>query len=169
MVALVSDEDYERVNQYKWSFDPDSRGGYAVRKVFVERDGQRQQRKIMMHRFILGAPVGWDVDHGNHNGLDNRRGNIRLATRSQNCANRGAKPNSGSQYKGVHWHKRDKRWHASICVSGAKKFLGSFTDEESAALAYDAAALAAWGEFAHLNFPTVVSQHIPTLSQPQPE
>lgn len=147
--ALIDDEDYERVVLHKWCCD---RNGYVVRKIFVSRDGKKQPRKIMLHRFILNAPPGMDVDHINHDLLDNRRSNIRLATRSQNSANRPSKSGSSSRYKGVVWHERVNPWRAKIAVNGKQQHLGYFATEEEAAHAYDKAAYAAWGEFAHLNF-----------------
>lgn len=143
--AIVSDCDFPKVNRYKWSAD---RNGYAVRMV---QDGSRR-RKVLMHRFILDAPAGAEVDHANGDKLDNRRSNLRLATKSQNNANRG--PYTGT-YKGVSWHKRDRRWQSQIRINGSQRHLGTFADPVSAALAYDRAARAAWGEFAYLNFPNV--------------
>jgi len=140
--ALVDDEDFERVNAYKWTLD---NNGYAVRKV--------NRRKVMRHRFVLDAPAGFDVDHINHDILDNRRENVRIATRSQNSVNRGPKPGSTSIYKGVFWHRRDERWQAKLGVNGKSLDLGQFADEAQAAKAYDAAAHSAFGEFAYLNFP----------------
>ena len=144
-VALVSDEDYERVSAHKWSLD---RNGYAVRVT-----GARPRRKVMLHRFILDAPRGFDVDHINGDLLDTRRTNIRLATRAQNNANTGPRPGSTSRYKGVRLAEGGRVWLAEISVNSHKRTIGRFADETAAALAYDAAAAAAWGEFARLNFP----------------
>jgi hypothetical protein len=103
----------------------------------------------LLHRIILDAPKGTDVDHINGNGLDNRRCNLRLATRSQNHANRFKKPGTTSRFKGVRFERN--RWHAQIRVQYKKTYLGSFRDEIDAALAYNAAALEAFGEFARIN------------------
>lgn len=163
--ALVSDADFERVNQYKWSLDTN---GYAVRKIVVHRDGEKRQRKILLHRFILDAPNGLDVDHINHDELDCRRANLRLATRSQNNANSG--PVRGL-YKGVSFRQTQKRWHANIRINGQRLHLGSFADATDAARAYDRIAYLAWGEFAYLNFPADLPHNLsfshiyPTLSQ----
>lgn len=147
--ALVSDEDYERVAQFNWSYD---RNGYACRMVQVHREnGKRTRRKVMMHRFILNAPKGTEVDHANHDGLDNRRENIRTVTHAQNRHNARPRMNSSSQYKGVSYHKRDGNWRASIAVNGVKREIGTFRTEHAAAIAYNAAARAAWGEFAYQN------------------
>ena len=148
LFALVSDCDFERVNQYKWSCDGN---GYACRMETYYVDGKRRRRKVMLHRFILSAPPGIDVDHIHHNILDCRRSEMRLVTRYQNRANSLPKKNGTSRYKGVHFHKGDSKWHAEIRVMGKKLYLGSYDREEEAAIAYNAAALAAWGEYAYLN------------------
>ena len=102
-----------------------------------------------MHRVILNAPPGREVDHINRNGLDNRRSNLRLATHAQNEAN---KPPRG-EYKGAYWCKKSGRWRASIRVDGRLRHMGRFATREEAARVYDDAALEAFGEFAYLNFP----------------
>ena len=108
----------------------------------------------LMHHAIVGAPgPGMDWDHIDRNGLNNRRSNLRLATRSQNNAIRPGHKDGTSRYKGVHWQKNRGKWQASIRVDDRRTHLGTFTDEADAAKAYDAAAQEAWGEFAYLNFP----------------
>lgn len=151
LVALVDDCDYARVSQFKWSADGN---GYACRMVTIgHKDGKRIRRKIMLHRFILDAPPDKQVDHRNHDLLDNRRGNLRLATVAQNRAN--ARPVGGgtSSFRGVWCTARDEQWRAEIVIRGTRHHLGHFACEQQAAQAYDHAALAAWGEFAYLNFP----------------
>ena len=108
-----------------------------------------------MHRQILHPPGHLVVDHINHNGLDNRKANLRHATRVQNNRNRLIIKRKGasSKYKGVSWRKRKKRWHARIHVNGRYKFLGYFKEEINAAKAYDKAAKKYHKEFASLNFP----------------
>lgn len=149
--ALIDDDDYPLVSRFKWSYD---KNGYVVRKI--KRNGR--QKKILLHRFLRDAPAGFDVDHTNKHKLDNRRKNLRLATRSQNNANSGTRANSTSHYKGVSWNKRDKVWRAGICVNGDKRYLGSFRDEVEAAKAYDCAAREAWGDFAYQNFPAASNE-----------
>lgn len=144
-VALIDDDDYERVSQYKWTFD----NGYAARKA----GGQKNPKKIMLHRFILDAPAGYDVDHINRDVLDNTRANLRICTRSQNNANRISLPGSSSQYKGVSWNRNRQRWQVFQCAYGKRRYLGYFENEAEAAIAYDEAAYESFGDFALLNFP----------------
>lgn len=101
-----------------------------------------------MHNLLTGWAL---VDHVNGDGLDNRRVNLRPATRSQNQGNRRKFLSTASQYKGVTpWAKDKARW---IAVCRRKKVLGVFNSEAEAALAYDAAARQEFGEYAALNFP----------------
>jgi hypothetical protein len=109
-----------------------------------------------MHRVIMDANAGMEVDHEKHRPLpekvvDNRKANLRVCTTQQNQANR--RPNRGctSAFKGVSLLKREGKWRAQITVDGRNRYLGRFTDEFAAARAYDAAALEHFGEFAHTN------------------
>jgi hypothetical protein len=108
--------------------------------------------RIYMHREVINAPVDCQVDHVNHDGLDNRRDNLRLCTVSQNQGNsRKQNRETTSRYKGVSWHSRDRRWRAQIRYGKEKVHLGQFLSEEEAAYAYDRAARNRWGEFANIN------------------
>jgi hypothetical protein len=109
---------------------------------------------VYMHRLVIGAGPGDKVDHVNRDGLDNRRINLRLATSSQNSANRIAdrrRNGTSSAYKGVSWDKSRQRWTTYITVDGHHRHLGRYATELEAAAAYDAAAEEAWGDFARLN------------------
>lgn len=112
----------------------------------------RNRRVGYMHRVISRAPAGISVDHENCDGLDNRRANLRVAGQSMNTAHARTRPGR-SGYRGVHWRSRGSIWQAQIKVDYQKHHLGTFADPEEAARAYDRAALAAFGEFARLNFP----------------
>lgn len=121
---------------------------YAYRK---ERMPDGTVRTAHLHRDILAAPRGIDVDHINGDGLDNRRNNLRLASRTQNNANRRRSVTAASVYKGVHWDKITKRWRAQIVCRDRKYHLGRFDHEDDAGRAYNAAATRLFGAFARLN------------------
>lgn len=155
-VALVSIEDYERVSQFKWTAAKVTRKGrlmgyYAMRGIWFPKE--KKLRRVYLHRFILDAPDGLEVDHKNRDGLDCRRDNLRLATSSQNRANR-AKLKLGNRYRGVWRLSRDtSRWTGQVQHKWKRIHLGIFATEEEAARAYDKKALELFGEFAQLNFP----------------
>ena len=142
--ALVSDEDFGWLTQWKWCFGAK---GYAYRGV-----GTQANPRIYMHKSILDAPRDKQVDHINHNTLDNRRSNLRVCTNSQNQFNRRLSINTKTGYKGVSIaNKRNDRWWAYINVQGKRHYLGIFRDKKEAAHAYNQAALKYHGEFAVLN------------------
>lgn len=95
-------------------------------------------------------PEDMEIDHIDHNPANNRIENLRLTTKAQNQWNQRVRTGS-SQFKGVIWNKRDRRWQAQIKYAGVHQSLGYFTDETQAARAYDRAARALMGEFAHVN------------------
>lgn len=149
-VALVDDRDYEWLSQWRWYFDPHHSGidGYAVRKC--------HGRKIRMHLEIAKRMrCEGRVDHRNRNKLDNRRHNLRLASASQDGANRVRRQKKTSRFRGVSWYKQTGRWHAQITVKQKVQHLGYFEGtpkgEEEAALAYNKAATREFSEFAQLN------------------
>lgn len=152
MEAVVDDCDYEHLMQWKWLYTQRVGTGYAECHRTV--NGKRQT--IRMHTLVaercgLRCGDGVEVDHRNHDGLDNRRGNLRLATRAQNLANRGLLRNNTSGFKGVCWDRSRKKWLAYIDVAGRRRHLGRFGDRGDAAGAYNEAALKYYGEFACLN------------------
>jgi hypothetical protein len=140
--AIIDDADRGLVEPYTW-IAVESKETFYVRGYL--RGGGRK-RWILLHRLLLNASKGVEVDHRNRDGLDNRRSNLRLATRSQNRANTRAVGGT-SIYKGV--TRAGKAWQAEI----ACKYIGRFPTEGAAARAYDAAAREVFGEFAYLNFP----------------
>jgi hypothetical protein len=144
--ALVDDADAAAMNAYRWYVDTK---GYASRVI------DKRGRRALMHRELMGAQVGEAIDHANGDRLDNRRSNLRRATMSDNARNsvKKCRPGVTSQYKGVHWARSNGKWCAMIRTDGRTRYLGLFTEERAAALAYDAAAREAFGEFARINFP----------------
>jgi len=143
--AIVDAEDYDQLSQYKWTAAKSPNTFYAVRSV--------RGRQIRMHRLITNAPKGLVVDHRDHNGLNNRKENLRLCIRSENARNQRPQAGRSSKYKGVCWHKTQKRWHARVHSNGVTYHLGSFKSEIEAAKAYSKKARELYGQFAHLNFP----------------
>lgn len=151
LVTVVDDEDFDRFSCFKWHAVT-LRGGHTYAKRIVKTP--TGYSSAYLHRAILDAPHGLEVDHRDHDGLNNRRDNLRLATRSQNNANasrRGSDPTSA--FRGVSWARHDQRWRAQITAAGRHIYLGNFVSEVAAARAYDAAALTHFGPFASLNFP----------------
>ena len=145
-MALVDDEDHGLVTSVKevWFVH---KYGHAQASIW----GDGKTHGILMHRLIMNAPVGMDVDHINGNRLDNRKINLRICTRAQNrknCRSRGG----SSRFKGVTWDKSKKRWTAQIQSDKKHYLIGRFKKENEAARAYDVAALVLHGEFACLNF-----------------
>lgn len=157
LVAIVDDEDYESLSRSTWhAVCRTTRATrYAARREY--QGGGRKNgvfEYIAMHRQILGLRKGdgVEVDHINGDGLDNRRCNLRIATRAENRRNSG--PLGGqSRFIGVCPVSRSSTWRAQIGHDGTTTHLGCFPSEEAAARAYDRAALAYFGEFARLNFP----------------
>ena len=157
--ALVDDEDYGRVAPFKWSALKNKDKWYAVRSA-PRKNGK--QSAIYMHRVILGAKPGQQVDHKDGNGLDNRRrgktGNIRIARRGGNQQNRRKGRNNTSGFKGVvrtFSSGKNNRWRAQIGVNGELYCIGLYFTKSEAAKAYDEAARKYHGEFASLNFAAV--------------
>jgi hypothetical protein len=130
-VALVDDEDYEWLNQWKWCAYKNKNTFYAARHTKTENG---KQTMIRMHIEVIGKREGLITDHINGNGLENRRENLRHVTRRQNGQNR--HDERSSKHPGVSWYKRDKNWQATIQVNGKRKHLGYFSNEADAFRAY---------------------------------
>jgi hypothetical protein len=150
-VAIVGDEDYERLNQHTWCAIRDRHTYYAHRKTRI--DGKMVG--IMMHREILGlSPCdGILSDHKNRNGLDNQRENLRTTTYSHNAHNCHLRKDNTSGFRGVNWHKDTGQWVAKICIGRKIIQNGYYHDKVDAALAYDQLATKYHGDKATLNFP----------------
>jgi hypothetical protein len=148
MVALVDDEDFDFLNQWKWHASKHYNNYYAARRPYPER------KVIKMHSVILDVPTGYLPDHKNGNTLDNRRENLRICTFAESAHNTGISSRiKSSRFKGVYWSKDDKKWRSYIKANGKRLSLGFYHDEVLAALAYDEAATKYFGEFARLNLP----------------
>lgn len=134
--ALVDDEDLPLVAHRRWKLGAD---GYARTKI--------AGRWVYMHALLLDPGPGLEVDHRNRDVLDNRRANLRPATRRQQAANRGRSVRNTSGYIGVSRHR--DAWQANV----GGRYVGRFQSAAEAALERDRIALALYGEFAVLNFP----------------
>lgn len=145
--TLIDCSDLATVQELNWRLHTN---GYASTEV--RQDGRR--RRLYLHRVLLAAPPGIEVDHANRDRLDNRRSNLRLATRRQQTANQSIRSNNSSGFRGVSMNRKRGKWQAHIRIHGKSVSLGAaFTSPDEAARAYDAAAVQVFGDFANLNFP----------------
>lgn len=146
--ALVSDEDFEYLNQFIWKVDG---SGYPYRTIKIKKNNFISLR---MHRDILKLVGSQPADHKDINRLNNQRDNLRICTKADNNRNRGLLRNNTSGYIGVCYRKgkwRTKRWMASITIDNKRKFIADFNTKEEAAKAYNLAATKYFGQFARLN------------------
>ncbi len=137
---IVDDADFEWVRNHSWNLS----NGYLVATI--------KTKSISLHRLIMGAPNGIQVDHKNHNRLDCRRSNLRLATQTQQERNKPkTKRETSSKFKGV-TRTPNGRWKATLKSNGKTVYFGTFGDEVLAAKIYDYFADLYFGEFAYFNF-----------------
>jgi hypothetical protein len=147
--AEVDEEDFAFLSQWKWYAQPAGNKVYAMRRDSVQTGGNRM---ILMHRVVNNTPEHLVTDHIDGDGLNNRKVNLRNATRSQNCMNTQPKSGKASKFKGVFKdtsNGRKKIWVASIMVSGKAIKIGRFECELEAATAYRNAAEKYFGEFSY--------------------
>jgi hypothetical protein len=149
-VTVIDFFDLELVRGFRWFAKQKTPGGlwYAVRNS----GGRKAHRQVYLHRLVAEADPGDIIDHRNRDTLDNR------ATKAQNGTNCARRKSSPHPFKGAYLIRG--KWRAQIKVGDRTEYLGTFSEPEVAARAYDAAALKYFGEFACLNFP---------ISKPQPK
>jgi len=147
-VAIVDDEDYEILNQFKWYAERQGKTFYANRKAPLSqsRITTVMRREIRMHREIINPPTGFFCDHKNGDGLDNRRANLRIVTNGQNQLNNGKYKSNTTGAKGVFMDHG--KYRAEIRKDGKRKYLGMFKTVEEASAAYQKAAKELFGEYA---------------------
>lgn len=142
--AIVDAEDYEWLNQWKWTAAKSRNTFYAQRT----HRGNGKRTTIFMHREIMRAANGVMVDHRFHDGLDNRKQNLRVSTNTQNQYNSKVSRRNKSGFRGVSWNSKASKWYAAIRADGKDRFLGSFDDPSIAHEAWKKAAKGLHKEFA---------------------
>lgn len=148
--CTFDDADKPIADGHKWCV---AYNGKTLRRKPAGLTASVNGRPILFHRLVMSPPPGITVDHINGNPLDNRRKNMRLATRSQNAMNRGPDADNASGYKGVYRHKgaktpKTKPWIALIQANRKRRHLGCFETAQEAHEAYKRAAIELHGEFA---------------------
>lgn len=144
--SFVDDDLLDKVAHIRWFSE--------IREHIIYARASVGGKNIYMHHLILSPKIGYEIDHKNGNGLDNRIENLRYATHTQNCQNsRKNKTHPSSKFKGVCWDKSRGKWIAQIQTNGIPRNLGRYDFEVLAAEVYDREAIRSFGEFAFLNFP----------------
>ena len=149
--AIVDDEDYEELSKYRWSWG----SGYARR--YAKIDGKVYC--LGMHRALMNAEKGTEVDHINRNPLDNRKANLRVVSHQENMVNRRKHKNNTTGISGVYWSNRYNMYHARIQRKNITYHLGYFVNKEDAAAAYSNAAEKYHSEYRSLDTIRSVISH----------
>ena len=161
-VAIIDADDAGRILRHKWRAKRSRKSDlvYAQRSVRLGRGRGAPSTCVMLHHEVMNRQPGQLIDHRNGDPLDNRKGNLRVATNRQNTENQVGSNLKRGGFKGVYQPKKTWRWCAGISAgekrpNGKRKrlHLGSFDTPEEAAAAYDLAAVEHFGDFAALNFP----------------
>lgn len=146
-VVMVDDEDYEWLNKFHWHIRKTKNIAYAMSAATTE-----YPHKKTMHRMIMGITDSKVyVDHKDGNGLNNQRSNLRIATFQQNSVNRRKLKPLSSKYLGVYWCNTKNRWKSYLQNNRKRIYVGTFKNEDDAAMAYNAKSIEINGEFASLN------------------
>lgn len=148
-ITFVDEEDYQRVIQYNW-WSQIRKNNVWYAKVRMRLPGG-ERRLVSLHRFIMNCHSDDQIDHIDHDGLNNCKDNLRICTASQNRQNERKRNNTSSQFKGVCWDRNRRMWLARIKVDKKLYNLGRFNSEQQAAKVYDLAAIKHFGPFACLN------------------
>lgn len=144
-IAIIDDEDFDWLSSYKWHA---RKGSSRVGSMYYPSS----YKVGVMHRFIMNPPEGMQVDHINHNPMDNRRCNLRICTLKENLYNRRRKPHPKTKSRFLGVYPSLKKWQATIGVNYKRVYLGTFNTQEEAAREYDKHAKIHFGQYANLNF-----------------
>lgn len=140
--VLIDEDDILLVAEYSWHLI--RRRG---RQAYVGAMLYHGASPIYLHRLVMNAPPGVEVDHINGDGCDNRKANLRLCTSQENRWNIPQRRTNRSGFMGVSWHKRERAWRAQYSHRGKLTFLGYFDTPEAAHAAYVAAVAPLRGQF----------------------
>lgn len=147
-VALVDDEDFDYLNQWKWYANNLKGKFYAVRSESINK---KYTGCLLMHRVIMNPTKGLVVDHINGDTLNNQKNNLRNCTHADNIKNQKLSISNKTGFRGVSWHKNNKVYESRIRSNNISYYIGSFNNPIDAAKAYNEAAIKFHGEFANLN------------------
>jgi len=147
-VAIVDDDMYDYLNQWKWHAKKSSGNYYAKRNIRINK---KYAGYVLMHRLLMDVEKYLYIDHVDGCSLNNQKNNLRICTHAENMRNKKLHTNNTSGFKGVYWNKHNKKWMAFIRINYKQLHLGLFIDPIDAARAYNAAAIKFHGEFANLN------------------
>jgi hypothetical protein len=148
-VAIVDDDDYERLSQFKWHARKREKTYYAMRSLPI---GNGKYLRVRMHRDILNVSEDTQIDHIDRNGLNNQKSNLRPCDHAENQWNTDAPITNTSGVKGVSWDKTNRKWLVQLHCRNKKIHLGRHPDKEEAVKIYDNAAKEHFGEFARPNY-----------------
>lgn len=144
---MIDDEDFELISRYKWYTQKGNNG-----IIYAATYSANNNNRIKMHRLIMGITnPKIEIDHIDHDGLNNQKQNLRLCSHQQNSMNQ-RKTKGTSKYKGVYWDKERNKRGVRIGYNYKKINLGRFDEQIDAAKAYDKKAIELFGEFAQTNF-----------------
>ena len=140
--VLVDEADLAAVGRWTWCVVS---ARTASRRTFYVRGGPEKA----LHRMLLSAPFGLEVDHIDGNGLNNQRSNLRLCTHAQNQHNKGPSSRNKTGFKGVSFDNYHGRFAAKIKLNGKQRHIGYFDSAVEAAQAYALEAKRLHGSFAN--------------------